>query len=194
MTELDTAYASRIAQLVDRLARLTRELQFCSGLNPAQWEALRFLNRANRQSRTPGGLAEFLCTTKGTASQTLIALEQKGYVSRTKGGTDRRQVALDLTPAGQDLLQRDPIMGVAEVATRLGPDIGGPLVKGLTALLHDMQIRAGVKEFGVCAECTLNCVSTGTEEPTARECGLTGETIATADTGRHCINYKSAAE
>jgi DNA-binding MarR family transcriptional regulator len=194
VTELDTAYASRIAQLVDRLARLTRELQFCSGLNPAQWEAIRFLSRANRQSRTPSGLAEFLCTTKGTASQTLIALEQKGYVSRSKGGADRRQVALELTPAGQELLQRDPILGVAEVASRLGPDIGGPLVKGLTALLHDMQVRAGVKEFGVCAECTLNCVSTEATDPTNRECGLTGETIIAVDTARLCINYKSAAE
>lgn len=194
MTDLDTAYATRIAQLVDRLARLTRELQYCSGLNPAQWEALRFLGRANRQSRTPSGLAEFLCTTKGTASQTLISLEQKGYVSRSKGSSDRRQVALELTPAGHELLQRDPIMGVAEVATRLGPDIGGPLVRGLTALLHDMQVRAGVKEFGVCAECTLNCVSTEAVEPKSRECGLTGEPIAAADTDRHCINYKSAAE
>ena len=50
----------RVAELIDRLSRLTRELQYVDGLNPAQWEALRFLSRANKYSRTPGAVAQFL--------------------------------------------------------------------------------------------------------------------------------------
>ncbi len=59
-------YAERIAELLDRVSRLARELQFVDGLNPAQWEALRFIARANRYSRSPGAFAEFIGTTKGT--------------------------------------------------------------------------------------------------------------------------------
>ena len=32
-------------------------LQYCHGLNPAQWDSLRFVGQANRFSRTPGALA-----------------------------------------------------------------------------------------------------------------------------------------
>ena len=72
----------KIANLINRLGRSIHCRQFAQGLNPAQWESLRFLARANRYSRTPSALAEYLRTTKGTASQTLKSLESKGYVRR----------------------------------------------------------------------------------------------------------------
>lgn len=59
---------NRIVELVNRLGRAVHCMQFARGLNPAQWEALRFVVRANRYSRTPSALAGFLGTTKGTAS------------------------------------------------------------------------------------------------------------------------------
>ena len=39
-----------------------------------------FIARANRFSRTPAALADYAGSTRGTISQTLIALEQKGLV------------------------------------------------------------------------------------------------------------------
>ena len=62
---------ARIAALVDRLGRMAHGMQYASGLNPAQWEALRFIARANRYSRSPGAIARYLGTTRGTVSQTL---------------------------------------------------------------------------------------------------------------------------
>ena len=89
MTESDT-----IATLVDRLSRIAHSLQFSEGLNPAQWNALRFLARANKYSTSPGVLADYLGCTKGTISQTLIALESKGLVARIRCDEDRRKVLL----------------------------------------------------------------------------------------------------
>jgi predicted transcriptional regulator len=66
--------AIEAAHLIDRLERLTRAGEGL-GLNPAQWEALRFLARANRFSRSPAAVADYLASTRGTVSQTLIALE-----------------------------------------------------------------------------------------------------------------------
>ncbi len=108
--------SDRAVELLDRMGRIVHGLQFALGLNPAQWEALRFLARANRYSRSPTALAEFLGTTKGTASQTLIALESKGVVKRTRRASDRRSVELEVTPLGLELIEKDPLAPVIEAA------------------------------------------------------------------------------
>ena len=69
-----TTESVRIADLIDRVSRAVQRLQYTGGLNPAQWVALRYIAQANRYSRSPSAVAEYLGTTKGTASQTLKAL------------------------------------------------------------------------------------------------------------------------
>ena len=142
-----------IAELVGRLGRMAHALQFTVGLNPAQWEALRFLAHANRYSRTPTALAEYLGTTKGTVSQTLIALESKGYIRRARSKSDRRVIELELTDAGSGLLQTDPVLKIERMVDDMGAELGAPLVRGLSLLLHDMQVEVGAREFGVCEPC-----------------------------------------
>src|SRR5690606_35235118 len=101
------------AHLIDRLDRLARSGEAAGDLNPAQWEALRFIARANRFSRTPAALAEYLGSTRGTTSQTLIALEQKGQITRQTNARDRRSVTLALTTLGERNLKSDPILALA---------------------------------------------------------------------------------
>ncbi|MCC6205883.1 MAG: MarR family transcriptional regulator, partial [Hyphomicrobiales bacterium] len=96
--------ALEAARLIDRIERLVRSGVTVHGLNPAQWEALRYLARANRFSRTPAGLAAYLGSTRGTVSQTLIALEQKGFVARQASDRDRRSIDLSLTAKGLEAL------------------------------------------------------------------------------------------
>ncbi len=191
----------RIAQLVDRLTRLSRDLQFCEGLNPAQWEALRFLARANRYSRSPSALAAFLGTTRGTASQTLIALENRGLVTRRRGTADGRTRALDLTPAGEALLCRDPILAVEDAARDLPDEVAIALVRGLSRLTHELQSRAGAKAFGVCRNCSLLCLEAAAIGETARvsareeaasRCGLTGEPLDETDQVCICVGFEQA--
>ena len=71
-----------IAWPLERLTRLMRAGEHEGGLNPAQWEALRYLSRANRFSNSPIALTRFLGSTKGTISQTIKALERKGYIAK----------------------------------------------------------------------------------------------------------------
>jgi DNA-binding MarR family transcriptional regulator len=184
------AVAQRVIVLLDRLGRLTRELQFANGLNPAQWEALRFIAQANKLSRTPSALAEYLGATKGTVSQTLIALENKGLITRCKKTCDRRQVELCLTEAGQAMLAKDPMQTLQRAAAAMADELGPHLVKGLTRLLHDLQNRHQLLEFGVCQDCSLFCVST--LQSAAGECGATGEAITTTESKKICVNYKAA--
>ena len=61
--------ALEVAHLIDRLERLTRFGEQSGDLNPAQWEALRYMGQANRFSRTPAALADYLASTRGTISR-----------------------------------------------------------------------------------------------------------------------------
>ena len=103
-----------------RLARLMRSAEHEIGLNPAQWEALRFLDRCNENSNSPIALTRYLGATKGTISQTVIALVKKGLVEKTSRAGERRSVALSLTDAGREMLQEDPWNRVEKAFKNMG--------------------------------------------------------------------------
>ena len=145
--------SERAVELLDRMGRIAHGLQFALGLNPAQWEALRFLARANRYSRSPSALAEFLGTTKGTASQTLNALESKGLVKRRRRASDRRSVDLEVTPTGMALIEKDPRGLVLEAASRLSRDECEAMNAALGRLVAGLQRAIGLSEFGPCLDC-----------------------------------------
>lgn len=190
-----TDHAARIAELIDRIGRMTRELQYVDGLNPAQWEALRYLNRANRYSRTPGCIAEFLGATKGTISQTVTALEAKGLIYRTPSDRDRRVCLIDLTEEGQRMIARDPVLRLERIAAGLPPEMGQAMVNGLSHLMASLQLELGAKPFGVCVACCrhLSADSECQGGETAR-CGMTGEPLSRDDSRRICVNYRAATE
>ena len=79
-------------ELIERLARIVSGAGHSNAMKPAQWDALRYVSRANRFSRTPGALTAYLGVTKGTVSQTLMSLERAGLVSKTIDAADRRSV------------------------------------------------------------------------------------------------------
>jgi DNA-binding MarR family transcriptional regulator len=186
--------AREIVEYLDRLGRLTRAFQYSACLNPAQWEALRFLSQANRYSRTPGALASFLGTTKGTVSQTLTTLEEKGYIARVRSETDRRCVDLVLTEAGEALMQQDPLRELEATVGRLDEALLDQINRMLRDLLQDLQLRSQMRHFGVCRRCD-NVVPLDSESAACGgyRCGLTGEPIVEAESGKICMNFQAAA-
>lgn len=177
----------RVARLLDQLTRLARGLQFADGLNPAQWDCLRFIGRANSHSRTPGAIATFLGTTKGTASQTIIALECKGYVRREKDSCDRRVCRLEVTPQGERMLQHDPLLSVRQAAEGLPGGMAEMLADGLEQLVCDLRIRHGCHEFGVCCKCGH---FRGPTDEGGAKCGKLRADIPPTDAGRICVSFR----
>jgi DNA-binding MarR family transcriptional regulator len=181
----------KIANLINRLGRSIHCRQFAQGLNPAQWEALRYLSRANRYSRTPSALAEYLHTTKGTASQTLKSLEAKGYVRRVPVPEDRRAVRIDITDAGHIVLRRDPLQCLEVSAARLGGDLEAA-TRVLGHLASALERSSG-RDFGLCGECTYFCKNA---EPAAEggphRCGLHEEPLSAVDSTKICISHRCA--
>ncbi len=138
---------------LERLARLMRQQGHGHGLNPAQWEVLRYLHRANRLSNTPGALARYLGSTKGTVSQTLASLEAKGLVVKLVRDDDGRSVALSLSEAGSLVLQQDGLKALGADIDELRPKIRKRFDKAIEALLRAEVQRQGEPSFGTCATC-----------------------------------------
>jgi DNA-binding MarR family transcriptional regulator len=181
--------ANRVTGLINRLGRTLHCLQFSEGLNPAQWEALRYFGRANRYSRTPSALADYLGTTKGTVSQTIKALEAKGLVKRVPHNRDRRAVLLQTTAAGDATLARDPMKRIEQLAGDLVDEL--PAARDfLQRLVTGLQEGESASGFGVCEECTHFCKNAaGLADEAPHRCGLTGDPLTVGDSAKICVNH-----
>jgi DNA-binding MarR family transcriptional regulator len=188
----ETGDGRMIAWPLERLARVMRAREHEDGLNPAQREALRYLARANRFSNTPGALTRYLGATKGTISQTVMALERKGYV--VKAARDaRKAVRLALTEKGREALARDPWSDLSAAAEELGGKTRRRMQRGLEELLAGELKRAGLASFGVCASCRF--FRERGREGDARGphlCMLFEDGLTNADSGLICVEHAAA--
>lgn len=189
-----TSAALEAAHLIDRLDRLARSGEGVGELNPAQWEALRFVARANRFSRTPAALAAYLGSTRGTVSQTLIALEQKGHLTREPSTRDRRSVTLELTSAGALALKRDPILALAADFQGTAPGEIEAVVETLRGALHAMLARNGGRAFGACYTCRHFRRGEGAGRGMPHQCALLDEPLSEADSRAICVEQEAAAD
>jgi DNA-binding MarR family transcriptional regulator len=182
-----------IAWPLERLARLMRSREHEDGLNPAQREALRFLARANRFSDSPAALTRYLGATKGTVSQTLMALERKGFVTKAKREGGRKSIRLTLTPKGREALSRDPWAGLARTAEKLGGKTRRRMQRGLDELLAEELKRGTLASFGVCASCRY--FREGGRMTDARGphlCMLFEDALTSEDSQQICIEHVAA--
>jgi DNA-binding MarR family transcriptional regulator len=183
---------SRLPELLERIGRLLRGARHRTDLlNPAQWEALRYLGQANRYSRTPSALTRYLGATKGTVSQTVIALERKGLVRRADDPRDRRGVRLGLTVRGRANLQQDPVLNLLD---GIDPELLSRLESDLAALLIHLQRSNQHRPFGLCATCRFfqRDVDEGADGGPHR-CGLTLEPLATPEEEQICAEHEPAS-
>ena len=146
--------AGQILARLERLARLIRSSSHTKGLIAAQWEALRYLSRANRFSNSPGALSRYLGATKGTTSQTVLSLIKKGTIAKSVRQDDGRSINLVLTEAGQQILNEDPLLNLDKQIAELSEKTTKRFRKGLDELLHSEVERLGEPSFGNCDGCT----------------------------------------
>lgn len=182
-----------IVMQIERLGRMARAAQHAEGMKPAQWEALRYLSKARKQSRNPGALADFLSSTRGTVSQTLIALEKKGLVQRLNCAVDGRAKRLELTVAGNVLMARDPLGNLADAVTALGECDG--LSECLDEIVNTLVEQNGNHAFGNCRDCLHFATDdAGGAAILGGACKLMGLDIEAEQTGQLCRDFKSGPE
>jgi DNA-binding MarR family transcriptional regulator len=145
--------AATSLQKLERLSRLLRQSGHAKGLNPVQWETLRYLSHCNALSHSPGALARYLGSTKGTVSQSVMSLEKKGLLRKDADPKDWRGVALFLTEQGKALLADDDLNVVKADIAELSDKTRRRFDRALDALLEEARLRKGEPSFGTCLTC-----------------------------------------
>jgi DNA-binding MarR family transcriptional regulator len=173
-----------IAEMLVHLGRAARGEDASARLTPAQWTGLRFFARANRASRTPSAFASFHATTRGTASQTVKSLEQKGLLTRTRSEEDRRSVRFELTRQGRMMLRADPLRHLAHAIERLPADERAALASALPALASDLATMRGASAFGTCGDCRHYAERNG-----GGYCACVAAELAPSEIGQLCANF-----
>lgn len=184
--------ALEAAQLIDRLERLARAGEQVVRLNPAQWEALRYLACANRFSRNPAALADYLMSTRGTISRTLASLEAKGYVAREPSARDGRSIDFALTTEGGKALKRDPLLALAKDIERANGGDLAALLDSLRQTLGNTIARNQGRAFGACHTCRhFRAHVRPSRAP--HHCALLDEPLSEADSRACCAEQEPAA-
>jgi DNA-binding MarR family transcriptional regulator len=115
------ARARSVLQSLDLMSRLLTASCYRHGLNPAQWSALRYFSEAAAKDCTPSAFARAHRATKGTISQTLMALTRKGLIEKITDARDGRSITVKLTATGTALLAQDPWRAFEDVLMK-GPE------------------------------------------------------------------------
>ncbi|MBL8908885.1 MAG: MarR family transcriptional regulator [Rhizobiales bacterium] len=182
-----------IARSLERLGRIMRAAEHDGGLNPAQWEGLRYLGRANRFSNSPGALTRYLGATKGTVSQTLKALERKGFIAKSARPGVQRSIILTLTAKGEKALAGDPWNSLATIAEELGGKTRRRLAKGLQEVLNGALRKGGLRRFGSCPDCRFFREKGRPNDPSEpHSCMLFDAGMAPSELHRICVGYEPA--
>lgn len=187
----DLSAGTEGAALLERLARIVRAREHEADLNPAQWEAMRYLARCNRYSDSPSALTAYVGATKGTVSQTINALVRKGLVAKRPRDGERRSVRLELTEEGRRQLERDPWQDVAKQIDTIPLVIWNALRSNLSELLRNELKRRGNAPFGRCLTCR-NFLRNKVDSPpaTPHYCRLLEEPLSDEDAGRLCVEHR----
>jgi DNA-binding MarR family transcriptional regulator len=111
--------ASLVARLLEQTARAVYGERGPKAVHPGQWAVLRFLACAGRDACTVGGVADHLGVTHAPASRAVAALARKKLVQVESDPRDRRVRRIQLSPAGRELLDSDPVHRLAQAIGEL---------------------------------------------------------------------------
>lgn len=173
-------------ELLSRISRLLQAESRTAGLPAAQLEALAYVSIANRYSDTPAAVAEYFGTSRGTTSQTLLALERGELLARSADASDGRVAHFAPTAKGRRLLRRMvPSPTLRAATTNLGERSTAALEDALRGLLGEVVRANEGRAFGVCRTC-----SHFMREAEGRyRCGLTEEPLSEADSTLLCREH-----
>jgi len=185
--------SNTVHDIIERLGNLVRAdvraACHAQGVRPVQFEALNYLSQCNRYSDTPQAVAEYLGLTKGTVSQTLKLLEEKGLLLKRDDKHDKRVVHLKPTARGRRLVaQSVPAESVATGIGSLPVSEQREMVDALQQLLRSIQQANGLKTFAPCHTCRFNQQHEG-----GYFCELTQEPLADDDVSLLCREHQYPA-
>ena len=100
--------ARETPELLLLVVRLVQAEGYDGQLSPIPMDGAPLLRPCQSVLPNPSAIAEFQATTRGTATQTIKALEAGGFLVRRRSAADGRSVSLRLSDKGNEAVARDP--------------------------------------------------------------------------------------
>jgi len=177
---------SEIGDLIDRIARISASERWVNNLNPAQLAALSYVAKANKYSRAPSQIAEYLCAMRGTVSATLKALERKGLIEEQKSELDRRRTSYALSADG--LAALDFKTSTDAALNAMGDQEAAELKNGLKSFVRGVLRARKGRSFGVCATCKYHVANAS-----GAHCALLDVALGPSEATQLCFEHAFAA-
>lgn len=178
--------ARHIRDLLERIVRINAAGEWSDDLSPTQLSVLSYLVQANRFSRAPSQVAEFMATTRGTISQTLKVLARKGLIEKIPSQTDRRWASYQVTNVGLQALANAG--GLEDVLNGLDCQTSDALTTGLETLIRHALAARGYRPFGICKACRHF-----KQKKSGGFCSLLREELSSQDANQICHEYNEVA-
>ena len=140
------AKRSRVEGVTSLMEQLNRKIyanEGPTGLQAAQWSALRFFSKTGEMTRTVTGLATFMGITSGPASRSVRALVGRGYLRDDKNPHDKRSTLFYVTDEGMEKLKNDPLLKLQNSIEHLNDDELSDLADVLIKLTDDLTEAQG---------------------------------------------------
>lgn len=153
MTAEQSGAIAHTAELIAHLARISFADGNCLGMTSAQWSTLRYFSRASRFSRTLSDFADYHATSRGSASQIVKGLFEKGLIVRSASQQDKRSSRIDLTEKGRDACTHDPFEKLVRAIASLPERNQNALTVMLEDVLVNIAPDAMRQTLGSCAKC-----------------------------------------
>jgi DNA-binding MarR family transcriptional regulator len=131
LTLADYESLAELRYHIRRFLRFSEQAAREAGLEPSQHQLMLTLKGLPAGTRpTIGELAEHLQIQHHSTVELVNRLAAGGYVRRQRGGEDRREVLLSLTPKGEKILRELSLHHRAELCTR-GPALVAALRRAI---------------------------------------------------------------
>lgn len=161
------------------------------GLQPIQLEVLHYLSVCNRFSDTPMAVTEYLGQTKGTVSQTIKLLEERGFLEKIDDKLDKRVAHLKLTESGKALLRETiPTPLFVKTCDDLSHEEQDQITAAFDLLLKKIIKTNELKSFGICKTCRFNSYS----DKDGHFCNLVQVKLGTKETQLICREHSFAED
>jgi DNA-binding MarR family transcriptional regulator len=150
----------RLREGLDRLAAVSRSdlwsATTAGGFNPAQAQALTLLGGRGASGLRVKEVASHLGVSQPTATDTITALERKGFVTRQGDPDDARATIVRLSDAGQMALSglaKEP-SALGSALALLAPGEQTDLLLLTIKLIRTLQIAGSIPVQRMCVSCT----------------------------------------
>lgn len=186
MSERAKQQAQFMAAALRHVIRRSEAARPGDDLTPLQWAALRFFALANSLSRTVSGFASYNATSRGTASQVIKQLEERGCIRRLHSPDDGRSAEIRLTEAGEKMLARIPEGRLSDAIADLGESDQRVFARVVRRLLDQCRDSDDGVNVGTCRDC--RCLrDTG---GTLRRCSRTDRLLRTEELDALCVIHE----